>query len=206
MRALAAAVTVVVLTAVWLVPVRLKLYLKYENDSVVSDFKIKYGFITVKKKQKSKKAKSEKNKNESRKKTSSSETVKFVKNNAADIKKLVRDSAEYAVRKCFRIDEFTLRAIVGTDDAMDTALVYGGASAFLYNILGALERKIIFKSIDIDFKPDFENEKIFIEFESIIKTKIYSAAVLALIVLRRIVPILKKRGEIYNGKSDKRTD
>ena len=85
---------------------------------------------------------------------------------------------------------------------MNTALSYGSASAFLYNSLGALEKQVKIKHMDIDFQPDFTQEKIFIEFTSIIRTKIYNVFGLAVLALHRAWPIIKKRGDIYNGKSD----
>ena len=96
----------------------------------------------------------------------------------------------------------SLKSHIGTDDAMNTALSYGSASAVLYNSLGALEKQVKIKHMDIDFQPDFTQEKIFIEFTSIIRTKIYNVFGLAVLALRRAWPIIKKRGEIYNGKSD----
>ena len=85
---------------------------------------------------------------------------------------------------------------------MHTALIFGSASAVLYNSLGLLDKAITVKNIKVDFKPDFNDTKIFIELESIIKTRIYNIAALGVIALVRALPLIRKRGDFYNGKSD----
>lgn len=185
------------------IPVRVKIYAKYDNREFVNDYKIKYGFITIKKKK-------QKSHNETetdsapKKKTKSkpSNIIRFIKTNIKDIKRLISDVLKYTSKKLVRIEMLSLKSQIGTDDAMNTALSYGSASAFLYNSLGALEKQVKIKHMDIDFQPDFTQEKIFIEFTSIIRTKIYNVFGLAVLALHRVWPIIKKRGEIYNGKSD----
>ena len=85
---------------------------------------------------------------------------------------------------------------------MHTALIFGSVSAVLYNSLGLLDKAITVKNIKVDFKPDFNDTKIFIELESIIKTRIYNIAALGVIALVRALPLIRKRGDFYNGKSD----
>ena len=185
------------------IPVRVKIYVKYNNSEFVNDYKIKYGFITIKKKK-------QKSHNETetdsapKKKTKSkpSNIIRFIKTNIKDIKRLISDVLKYTSKKLVIIEMLSLKSHIGTDDAMNTALSYGSASAVLYNSLGALEKQVKIKHMDIDFQPDFTQEKIFIEFTSIIRTKIYNVSGLAWLILRRAIPILKKRGENKNGKSD----
>ena len=185
------------------IPVRVKIYAKYDNSEFVNDYKIKYGFITIKKKK-------QKSHNETetdsapKKKTKSkpSNIIRFIKTNIKDIKRLISDVLKYTSKKLVTIEMLSLKSHIGTDDAMNTALSYGSASAVLYNSLGALEKQVKIKHMDIDFQPDFTQEKIFIEFTSIIRTKIYNVFGLAVLALSRAWPIIKKRGEIYDGKSD----
>lgn len=201
MKALIIILSILLLFAViLLIPIRIKIYLRYESGRFSSDFEIKYGFITVKlpKKKKKEKVGDNKEKKKSEKKPPKI-TFAYLKTNAKTIKRLIKDTAGYAVKKLISFKSFKLKAVIGTDDAMNTALAYGASSAFLYNTVGFMDRKIRMKNIDIDFKPDFGEEKIFIEFESIIKTKIYNVLGLALLVLRRALPLLKKRGEKNNG-------
>lgn len=185
------------------IPVRIKIYAKYENSKFVHDYRIKYGFITVKKRaKKGGKKQPDKNPKPKSDKPSPLAVIRFVKDNAELVKRFVTDVVGYTTKKLVRFDKFNATAVLGTDDAMDTALIYGGASAFLYNTVGFMERKIRMKNIMIDFKPDFTEPKIFIEFQSIIRTKIYNVIGLAWIALLRAMPLVKKRGEINNGKSD----
>lgn len=185
------------------IPVRVKIYAKYDNREFVNDYKIKYGFITIKKKKQKSHNETETDSAPKKKtKNKPSNIIRFIKTNIKDIKRLISDVLKYTSKKLVRIEMLSLKSQIGTDDAMDTALSYGSASAFLYNSLGALEKQVKIKHMDIDFQPDFTQEKIFIEFTSIIRTKIYNVFGLAVLALHRAWPIIKKRGEIYNGKSD----
>ena len=149
-------IAIAVFASLLFIPVRVRLYAKYANSSFVNDYRIKYGFLNVKKKQKKSSEKPE-----------------------------PPDKKEKAVR----FEKFSISATLGTDDAMDTALIFGGTSAFLYNTIGFLERRVRLKNINIDFKPDFTEPKIFIEFESIIKTKIYNVIGLAFVAIKRGLPL-----------------
>ena len=185
------------------IPVRVKIYVKYDNSEFVNDYKIKYGFITIKKKKQKSHNETETDSAPKKKtKNKPSNIIRFIKTNIKDIKRLISDVLKYTSKKLVIIEMLSLKSHIGTDDAMNTALSYGSASAVLYNSLGALEKQVMIKHMDIDFQPDFTQEKIFIEFTSIIRTKIYNVFGLAVLALRRAWPIIKKRGEIYNGKSD----
>ena len=185
------------------IPVRVKIYVKYNNSEFVNDYKIKYGFITIKKKKQKSHNETETDSAPKKKtKNKPSNIIRFIKTNIKDIKRLISDVLKYTSKKLVRIEMLSLKSHIGTDDAMNTALSYGSASAVLYNSLGALEKQVKIKHMDIDFQPDFTQEKIFIEFTSIIRTKIYNVFGLAVLALHRAWPIIKKRGEIYNGKSD----
>ena len=185
------------------IPVRVKIYVKYDNSGFVNDYKIKYGFITIKKKKQKSHNETETDSTPKKKtKNKPSNIIRFIKTNIKDIKRLISDVLKYTSKKLVRIEMLSLKSQIGTDDAMNTALSYGSASAFLYNSLGALEKQVKIKHMDIDFQPDFTQEKIFIEFTSIIRTKIYNVFGLAVLALHRAWPIIKKRGDIYNGKSD----
>ena len=185
------------------IPVRVKIYAKYDNSEFVNDYKIKYGFITIKKKKQKSHNETETDSAPKKKtKNKPSNIIRFIKTNIKDIKRLISDVLKYTSKKLIRIEMLSLKSQIGTDDAMNTALSYGSASAVLYNSLGVFEKQVKIKHMDIDFQPDFTQEKIFIEFTSIIRTKIYNVFGLAVLALSRAWPIIKKRGEIYNGKSD----
>ena len=204
MRALCVILIIIAFIALLLhIPVRIKVYAKYENREFINDYIIKYGFITIKKR-KTKEKKDVPRKEEKadkKEKTSPLNTIKFIKENIDEIKCLVTDVVGYTTKKLIRFESFLLDACVGTDDAMNTALIYGGASAFIYNAVGVLERNVKMNGIRINFQPDFTESKIFIEFQCIIKTRIHNVLGWAFLALRRALPILKKRGEMKNGKS-----
>ena len=185
------------------IPVRVIIYAKYDNSEFVNDYKIKYGFITIKKKKQKSHNETETDSAPKKKtKNKPSNIIRFIKTNIKDIKRLISDVLKYTSKKLVIIEMLSLKSHIGTDDAMNTALSYGSASAVLYNSLGVFEKQVKIKHMDIDFQPDFTQEKIFIEFTSIIRTKIYNVFRLAVLALRSAWPIIKKRGEIYNGKSD----
>ena len=204
MRALCVILIIIAFIALLLhIPVRIKVYAKYENREFINDYIIKYGFITIKKR-KTKEKKDVPRKEEKadkKEKTSPLNVIKFIRENVDDIKRLITDVVGYTTKKLIRFEAFSLDACVGTDDAMNTALIYGGASAFIYNAVGVLERNVKMNGIRINFQPDFTESKIFIEFQCIIKTRIHNVLGWAFLALRRALPILKKRGEMKNGKS-----
>ena len=204
MRALCVILIIIAFIALLLhIPVRIKVYAKYENREFTNDYIVKYGFITIKKRKikEKKDAVQKEEKADKKEKTSPLNAIKFIKENIDDIKRLITDVVGYTAKKLIRFESFSIDACVGTDDAMNTALIYGGASAFLYNAVGVLERNVKMNGIQINFQPDFTAPQIFIEFQCIIKTRIHNVLGLAFLALRRALPLLKKRGEIKNGKS-----
>ena len=78
------------------------------------------------------------------------------------------------------------------DDAAATGVVYGTTSALMYNLIGAIDKVIKIEGVEIDYKPDFNNELIFIELESIIRTNIYHILALAVIATVRAIPVIRK--------------
>lgn len=209
MRALIVILAIIaIIAALTFIPVRLKVYALYQNSELDYNFKLKYGFVTIKNSKKTgvspkhekkdKKKDGDVNKN----KPGVKNTIKFLRSNSRRIKKLVNSVVSYVTKHCIKIEKLVLNGVLGTDDAMNTAMLYGGASAFLYNSAGLLDKAIPIKGIAIDFKPDFTQQKIFVEFESIIKTRIYNIAVLAIIGVVRALPLIRKRGDLKNGKSN----
>ena len=191
------------------IPIRFNVCVLYSHKKFDCTYRIKYGFITIKNSNKQKKPKErkengteQKDKIKSKDKISVKDTIRFCKDNSQKIKKLISSVVSYLTRHCIKIEKFGFKGEIGTDDAMHTALIFGSASAVLYNSLGLLDKAITVKNIKVDFKPDFNDTKIFIELESIIKTRIYNIAALGVIAFVRALPLIRKRGDFYNGKSD----
>ena len=59
---------------------------------------------------------------------------------------------------CLRVDELTLHAVVGTEDAAQTALAYGAASAALSGLYPAIERKMRVHRHDLSLEADFTGQ------------------------------------------------
>ena len=58
------------------------------------------------------------------------------------------------------------------------------------------------RGVSVNSAPDFTKPQIFIKIESIIKTTAYNIVAIAVLALFGAMPLLKKRGELKNGKSD----
>ena len=207
-------VTIIVILAVLLflavlllLPIRLKIFARYENRSLVEEYLLKYGIIKIidsnkPKKEKKKKDKPSKQGTEEKKKRSTGEVVSFVRKNKEPIKRLVKSIVRYATKSLVRVERFKINGKIGLEDAMDTALVYGASSAFLFNTLGIMDKGMRISGIEISFMPDFKQSAIFIEFECIIMTRLYNVFCLAVIVLFHGLPLIRKRGDFKNGKSN----
>lgn len=181
--------------------------MKFEDKEFVSSFYGKCGIITVfdSNRKKHEKPKTNKPKDKTDKpKKDRKQTVKLLWKRRRYVKKLIVSVVSYIVKHLIKIKKLRFNGIIGLDNAANTAMVYGITSGVLYNSIGAVDKVIKVDGIDIKFRPDFKNQEIFIEFESIIKTNIYHVLVLATIVGVRTISILRK--EKNNGKSHKRTD
>ncbi len=207
MRTVIIILAVIFAIAIFLfVPVRVKAYLVYQNSAFKHGYQIKYGFITLKKKKDTKKKKPDKSQvrpeDNTKQKPNPMQVIKFFISNKSDVKTLITKVINYTSKRAIRIEKLSIDAKIGTDDAMQTALIYGGFSAFLYSALAGLDRCIRTRGISVDSSPDFTNPQIFIKIESIIKTTSYNIFAIAVIAIFHALPLLKKRGELKNGKSD----
>lgn len=208
MGALAVIIVIALIIALILViPVRVNLRFYFENNEFKKRFEIYYGFIKIKTggEKKTKKGKASKNAKPDKPKKNKRDTmsyIRFLRASSAELKKLIESLARYLTKHLIKIDSLEISARLGTDDAMQTALIYGVSSAFLYNTIGGLERCVRLRGLSVDYKPVFEGPDIFIDIKSIIKTRIYNLGVFAVIALLRALPLIRKRGDFKNGKSD----
>lgn len=211
MRALIVIFLILALIAlISVIPIRMGVYVQYGCDGLKKEWNLRFGFITLKPKKIAKHTSAKPHKHKVKKETEKAEkkspsvtnVIKFIRDNKSYVKKLIISVTDYIVSRGVAIEKFRLKSDIGTGDAMNTALVYGSASAVLYNTLGLLDKCINIKNINVEFKPDFNESKIFIDFESIIKTRIYNVVALAVIAFIRLIPLIRKRGDLTNGKSD----
>lgn len=195
-----------VLGAVMFIPLRVSLGLVLLNNRFSRKFEVRYGIIKIKtgKKRKKKDKKPKEDEPEDKGKTSALTLIKFLKDNAKNIKELVTALVKYSAKKLIRIEKISINALLGCDDAMETGLLYGATSAFLYNTLGMLDRCVATDKIRVEYKPVFGEAEIFIDLTCIIKTNLYKIIGFAAVGFVKAIPLIKKRGDLKNGKSDKR--
>lgn len=177
------------------VPLSMRVFIFYDvNDRYAGlTFRI-LGINIHKPKRKTNKQKEETHQKEPETKSAgkTEEILSFARNNIEEIKDLVYDILGYMYKHLIRIKKLKLHLIIGTDDAMDTALIYGAVAAFVFNAVGVMDRHMRLISHDINIKPDFKKPNIFVEFEAIISTNIFHLIVLFIIAAVRGLKLLKK--------------
>ncbi len=193
-----------VLCAILLIPINLRVYIKLQDKALGKSIVLRYGFITIintdKKKPKDKPQKETKEEaTEPKAKKDKKPLIKKLWRRRSYVKKLVVSVVSYITKHLIKIKKLHLDGTLGLSDAAATGIAYGTTSALMYNLIGAVDKVVKVEEIDIDYKPDFTDEVIFIEFESIIRTNIYHILALALIALVRVIPIIRKEKD--NGKS-----
>ncbi len=198
-------IIVAILVVILLIPINLRVFIKFEDKVLGNSLILKYGFITLmntdKKKPKEKPHKETKEATaESKPKKDKKPLIKKLWQRRTYVKKLIISVVGYITKHLIKIKKLRIKGELGLSDAAATGVVYGTSSAFMYNLIGAVDKVIKVEGIDIDYKPDFNNEVIFIEFESIIRTNIYHILALGIIALVRVIPIIRK--EKNNGKPD----
>ncbi len=202
---LTAIIIVAVLCLLLLIPINVRVYLKLQDKELGNNIIIKYGFITII--NSDKKKPKEKPQKETKEETAEDKPSKDKKpllqklwRRRGYVKKLIVSVVSYITKHLIKIKKLHIEGVLGMSDAAATGVVYGITSAFMYNLIGAVDKVIKIEGIDIDYKPDFQTQVIFIEFESIIRTNIYHILALGSIALVRAIPIIRK--EKNNGKPD----
>ncbi len=195
-----------ILCLILLIPINLRVYLKLQDKSLGKSIILKYGFITIinsnkkKPKEKPQKETKEEKTEDNKPKKDNKPLIKKLWRRRAYVKKLIISVVGYITKHLIKIKKLHLDGVVGMSDAAVTGVIYGTTSSLMYNLIGAVDKVIKVEGIDINYKPDFNNEVIFIEFESIIRTNIYHVLALALIAGIRVIPIIRK--EKNDGKPD----
>lgn len=202
------AVIAVVFAFILLLPIRFRVFFKYNDNGIQSDISLKYGVLTVF--PRGKKTGGNTRKDGSGKTKEKPSYLKmlpgFFMKNRQDVKTFITSVTKRLLSKTLKVDRLYINAVLGFSDAMDTGLIYGAVSGTVYNIAGLMDRRMRLKKHDITLKPDFNEPHIFAETEVIISTNGLNTALLAVTALVRAVPLYKKLkemiGENDNGKSD----
>ncbi|MGM9936720.1 MAG: DUF2953 domain-containing protein [Candidatus Ornithomonoglobus sp.] len=207
------AIIIAVLAIIFFIPIKCAAYISYTNNTLDQSLDLKYGFIRIRLPEKKEKVSEavEKSAEDADKEAEDKPdkvklAVSFARGNIAEIKEAVYKILGYMFRRAVTINLLDIKLIFGTEDAMQTGLLFGAAAAFIYNVLGVMDKKMRLRKHREEVKPDFKNPHIFAELEAIITTNLFNIAVLAVIFLRCFLPLYKKykslKGELNNGKSD----
>ena len=180
------------------IPIRLSVRFLYNSDGFRLQYRIFWGFIRLKKsgeehdnevevsETKPKKLKKDK------KNKSAMLIIRFVKNNVQTVKKMIYNLLGFMFKRGIRINKIDIKLVLGSEDAMITALAYGGVSAFVYNTVAVMDRHMLLDKHKIELRPDFNNPHILTDDTAIISTNILNITVLIFILLRDGIPLWQK--------------
>lgn len=189
-----------------LIPVRGRAYLKYENDDFTSDFELRLFFIRIKppKKKQDKEEERAEAPAEPKEKDGGRvwNAVTTIKEHIPEIKKLISEVLKYLYKHLIKIKSIELRGEFGVDDAMQTALLYGAVSAFIYNLAGVMDEYMRLGKCEIDIKPDFNDPHISAELMAIISTNIFHLIIILAIAAKNGVPLIIKIRKSKKEKND----
>lgn len=180
------------------VPVRQELYFEYSAGAVSANMWVRVLGIKLRRPRKKLKRKSEgeEESDDTEKPGESGGRVRklilFVRENFPEIKELIYAVLEYMRKHLVKIKKLTLKTVIGVPDAMETAFLYGAESAFVYNVLGVMDRHMRLVRHETELSPDFKTPGFYVQFTADIRTNILHLLVLAVIALRRALPIIKK--------------
>ena len=205
------AVIIAVFAVLFSIPISCVFYFRYNNE-IEHELSLKYGVIKIgipEKRQKPKKKapeQADKKKDKKNKKTvSTKDIIAFGRDNIKAVKETIYAVLGYMFKKAVKINKLKIKLVFGVDDAMETALIFGAVSAFIFNVVGVIDRKMQLKKHIIEIKPAFENPHIFAETEIILSTSIGRIIMIAIIALWHGVPLLIKFRKINKG-SDTREE
>lgn len=97
------------------------------------------------------------------------------------------DSVKYLFKKAV-VKDFKLHIKVGSEDAAETALLYGGVCAVLYPAVAFLETVMTVKKDDIKIACDYENNQPYFLLSADIKIRVSHL----LKTFFKVLPIIKK--------------
>lgn len=194
------AVIALFLTFLFLIPIKAFVYFRY-NDAPELEYELRYGFIKIKLPERGKVSKKaedmpekppQEEHTETRKESDTKNITVFIWNERGRIKRMLTSVLGYISKHAIKINKLKIKLVIGFDDAMQTALIYGGACAAVFNFAGFMDRNMRLGSHSINLKPVFGEPHVFTEDEAVISTCILNIIILAMIALRYFIPILWK--------------
>ena len=198
-------IIIAVFAVLFTIPVSCEFYLRY-SDEIEKSLILKYGFIKIRMPKGKPEKKSAPQADRVKKKSDSAKKlIGFGRENIKAVKDMIYAILGYMFKHLVTINRLRIKFVFGVDDAMETALIFGAVSAFVFNVIGVMDRKMRLKKHITEIKPAFDNPHIFAECEAKISTSIGRAIVLAIIALRHTVPLLIKFRKSNKG-SDTREE
>lgn len=137
-----------------------------------------------------------KNKNEKATPPSSkkekSKSKKDILKSIGNIGKILKASKEaiVSVAKNIKINTLKLVLYVGAEDAAETAIKYGQASAVIYPTLSVINTLSKPQKILVNIIPNFPSEKINVDFKINLKSSIFNLVVLAITLFKKYKEII----------------
>ena len=206
------AIIIAVFALLFSIPVSCDFYFRYNNE-IYQELSLRYGFIKIgipEKRQDPEDTKDnsknpEKSKKTEKKAGSTKEIISFGRDNLKAVKETIYAVLGYMFKKAVKINKLKIKLVFGVDDAMETALIFGAVSAFIYNVIGVMDRNMRLKKHITEIRPAFNNPHIFAECGIKISTSIGRVVVLAIIALWHAVPLLIRYRKLNKG-SDTREE
>ncbi len=210
---------IAVLALATLLPISVRFYLQYNVD-VEGILVVKYTMFPIftmmippeetekaKKPEKPKKPKQydkERKFKDTKKRIDIKEVLGFLYRNRSGIKRTIVEVLHYTITRSIKIKMLKLRLVMGVEDAMDTAMIFGAASGVIFNIVGLLDRHMRLGKHDVNIKPAFNEPHIFAETDVVISTCIFNFLVIGVIAIRYATPIAIRfwKEIMKNGKSN----
>lgn len=214
------ACVIAILALATLLPISVRFYLQYNVD-VEGILVVKYTMFPIftlpipppeeqekneKPKKKPKQYDKEKKFKDTKKRIDIKEVLGFLYRNRSPIKRTIVDVLHYTITRSIKIKMLRLRLVMGVEDAMDTAMMFGAASGVIFNIVGLLDRHMRLGKHDVNIKPAFNEPHIFAETDVIISTCVFNFLVIGAIAIKHATPIAIRfwKEIIKNGKSNQR--
>ena len=214
------ACVIAILALATLLPISVRFYLQYNVD-VEGILVVKYTMFPIftlpipppeetEKEEKPKKPKKPKQYDKEKKLKDTKKRIDiraipgFLYRNRSAIKRTIVEVLHYTITRSIKIKMLRLRLVMGVEDAMDTAMMFGAASGVIFNIVGLLDRFMRLGKHNVNIKPAFSEPHIFAETDVVISTCIFNFLVIGAIALKNATPIAIRfwKEIIKNGKSN----
>lgn len=159
-----------------------------ENEITVRYLFLKFGILPSKQK----KEKDSKESDEDKPKKDKKDYINTVRLSWSEMRWGISKLLYYVIHNAITVKELNISAQFGFNNPMHTGLATGGANAFVYNVIGLLDRHARLKKWNVDLQPDFDNPCLKAGVYCRLRTRIAHILPLAVILLRTFIKVKKK--------------